>query len=107
MSQSNRDEARHPTYMVEVRNSSFNAELNDPQRCARLARRRANVTIADFIPQTAVVFFPTGTAMTMLLDSPVARGNIRPAQALQQLHEQGEAQAGASGPHDEEMHSTS
>ncbi|MFM7979975.1 MAG: hypothetical protein ACKPKO_11735, partial [Candidatus Fonsibacter sp.] len=51
------------TYVVEVWNPSFNAELNEPNRCSKLARWRATHAVADFTPQTAIGFFPQGTAL--------------------------------------------
>ena len=68
MAQNNRAEARHQTFNVEVWNPSFNAELNEPNRCNMLARWRATRAISEFTPQIAVGFFPAGTPLATLID---------------------------------------
>ena len=78
MAQNNRAEARHQTFNVEVWNPSFNAELNEPNRCNMLARWRATRAISEFTPQIAVGFFPAGTPLATLIDiNEILRGGER------------------------------
>ena len=107
MSQNNRAEARHQTFNVEVWNPSFNAELNEPNRCNRLARWRATRAISEFTPQAAAGFFPSGTPLATLID---INENIRGREGQEQLAlDKGAASSGATatqGPIDVVMHST-